>query len=246
MIRRTQAGGRVQADTDGFSDWRPLEAAVHTSVTDASISATRIVASRCPHGFDTRKRMIMPVTDVRIYQIKITLKHTEPPVWRRFQVRGDVSFYKLHRVLQIVMGWDDYHLHQFVLGKKAVIAQPDQEFPAEFEVINERKVILQDIVTEPKKKLIYEYDLGDGWEHELLFEKIQPADPQQRYPVCLEGAMACPPEDSGSPWGYYEKLKIMKDPTHPEHAEIVEWMGGDFDPTAFDLAAINTELKRIK
>ena len=190
--------------------------------------------------------MIMPISDVRVYQVKVTLNHTNPPIWRRFQVRSDVNFYKLHRVLQVVMGWTDSHLHQFVLGKKTFIGQPNAEFPPDYEIINERKVKLQDIITEPKKKLIYEYDFGDGWEHELVFEKILLADPGQRYPACLAGAMACPPEDSGSPWGYYDKLNIMQDPDHPEHDEIVEWMGEDFDPTAFDLDAINAELRRIR
>jgi len=190
--------------------------------------------------------MIMPVSTIRIYQIKVALKHTRPAVWRRFQVREDVSFYTLHRVLQIVMGWGGHHLHQFVLGQNTFIAQPDPESPTDFEVINERKVKLQDVITEPKRKLVYEYDFGDDWEHELVFEKILPADPHQRYPVCLDGAMACPPEDSGSPWGYYEKLKIMNDPAHPEHAEIVDWMPENFDPEAFDLEWVNAELKRVK
>lgn len=192
--------------------------------------------------------MILPVADIRIYQIKVTLNHTKPPIWRRIQVRGDVNFYKLHRVLQIAMGWTDSHLHQFVLGKKRFIGEPSDEFPSDFEIINERKVKLQDIVTEPKKKLVYEYDFGDGWEHELVFEKILPADPNQRYPVCLDGALACPIEDSGGPWGYYEKLEIVKnpDPDNIDHQQIADWMPPDFDPTAFDLAASNAELRRLR
>jgi hypothetical protein len=192
--------------------------------------------------------MIMPAQGVHIYQIKVTLNHTKPPIWRRFQVRGDVSFYKLHRILQVVMGWTDSHLHQFVLGKKTFIGVPDQEFPSDFNIINERKVTLQEIVTEAKTKLIYEYDFGDGWEHELAFEKILPADAAQRYPVCLAGALACPIEDCGGPWGYYEKLEILKnpDPNNPDHQDIIEWMPPGFDPTAFDMEAVNKELRRLR
>ena len=82
----------------------------------------------------------------------------------------------------------------------------------------------------------------------MLFEKILPPDPNQRYPVCLDGALACPIEDSGGPWGYYEKLAILKnpDPDNIDHQEIVNWMSPDFDPGEFDLAAINAELRRLK
>ncbi len=192
--------------------------------------------------------MIMPQSDVCIYQIKVTLSHTKPPIWRRFHVRGDVNFYKLHRVLQVVMGWTDSHLHQFVLGRKTFIGVPDQEFPSDYDIINERKVKLQEVVPQPKKKLIYEYDFGDGWEHQLLFEKILPPDPDRRCPVCLAGAMACPIEDSGGPCGYYEKLEIVKnpDPNNIDHQDIVDWMPPDFDPSAFDLEAINAELRRLR
>lgn len=189
--------------------------------------------------------MIMPVVDsgLRVYQIKVTLEDSQPPIWRRFQVPGDARMSKLHRVLQVVMGWTNSHLHQFVIdGKYCGVPDPEFEKP----IIDEKKVLLSQLVNQEADKFIYEYDFGDNWTHELLVEKIGPPEPVSRYPICLTGERACPPEDCGGLFGYYANLKIIKDPQHPQHDEIVRWMGGGFDPEKFDLEAVNRALRKIR
>ena len=105
---------------------------------------------------------------------------------------------------------------------------------------------LDKIVRREKFKFIYEYDFGDGWEHELLIEKILPLEEGKAYPVCLTGKRACPPEDCGGIWGYSDFLEAVQDPDHPEHEEMLDWAGGEFDPAVFDLQEVNAELKEIK
>ncbi len=104
---------------------------------------------------------------------------------------------------------------------------------------------LQQVVSGVKDKLIYEYDFGDSWEHELLVEKILPLEAGKGYPVCLTGKRACPPEDCGGIWGYAGFLEAIQDPNHPEHEAMREWVGGEFAPDAFDLDEVNRELQRL-
>lgn len=182
-------------------------------------------------------------TETLIYQLKITLKDSKPPIWRRVQVPSDVSLAKLHRIIQEVMGWSDYHLHQFRLGE-TYYGVPD---PDDFhEVEDEKTVKLSRLVSRPKAKLLYEYDFGDSWEHEILLEKILLPEPGVQYPVCITGKRACPPEDCGGVWGYGDFLEAIQNPDHPEHDEMLEWVGGSFDPEAFDLDEVNRTLRRVK
>ena len=181
--------------------------------------------------------------DIHIYQIKVTLDEIKPPIWRRIQVKSDITLYKLHFIIQEVMGWDDYHLHQFIIDGMTY-SEPD---PTDmFEVNDEKTVTLSQVVFEENTKFIYEYDFGDSWYHIILVEKILPPESDKHYPVCLKGKRACPPEDSGGAYGYDEILGILKNPQHPEHEEMVEWMDYDFDPEYFDLDEINQRLARIK
>ncbi len=113
-------------------------------------------------------------------------------------------------------------------------------------VRSERTVPLSCVLQEPKDKIIYEYDFGDSWEHELLLEKVLAPDPAIRYPICVTGKRACPPEDCGGIWGYAELLEALASPNHPEHASMLEWAGDDFDPEAFDLEAVNSMLRQIR
>lgn len=177
-----------------------------------------------------------------IYQIKVTLQWSEPPIWRRFQVRRDSTLGDLHAVLQAVMGWEDYHLHQFVI-RDTYYGEADTE--ADLETKDEHKTKLSDVVSRARQKFTYEYDFGDGWQHELRVEKALPADPGVRYPVCLGGERACPPEDVGGIGGYAVFLETIENPQHPEHEEMLEWIGGDFDPDAFDLKKVNRALRAI-
>lgn len=180
---------------------------------------------------------------MQIYQLKITLKESRPPIWRRFQVRSDVTLAKLHRIIQEVMGWFDGHLHQFIVGR-IYYGVPDPDDLSETR--DERKVRLDQILSVPGRKIVYEYDFGDGWEREIVLEKILSPDPKTRYPRCLDGARACPPEDCGGIYGYADFLEAIRNPEHEEHEEMLEWIGGEFDPEEFDLEAVNQSLKSIR
>ncbi len=111
----------------------------------------------------------VPSTSVPIYQVKVTLKGSKPPIWRRILVASDTRLGKLHRILQVVMGWTDSHLHQFIVGHTYYgVPHPD----VDLDVRSERTVPLSRVLQAPKDKITYEYDFGDSWEHELLLEKV--------------------------------------------------------------------------
>lgn len=180
-------------------------------------------------------------TSDTVYQLKVTLTDSRPPIWRRIQVPSDITLGKLHRILQAAMGWTDSHLHRFdVKGVSYGLADPELDFRSE------RSAKLNEVAPTEGFKFRYEYDFGDSWMHNIVVEKILPADPDQRYPVCIKGKRACPPEDCGGVWGYAELEETLKDPSHPEHEEMMEWLDGDFDPEAFDLEQVNQELRRVR
>ncbi len=180
-----------------------------------------------------------------VYQLKVTLRDSKPPIWRRIQVLADIPLSKLHRILQAAMGWSDSHLHQFIVGD-TFYGIPDPDSFMDTGTKYESRAKLNQIAPAEKFKFVYEYDFGDSWEHLILVEKILPATEGAQYPVCLTGKRACPPEDVGGVWGYDEFLEAIKDPKHPDHEEMLEWADGDFDPEAFDLDAINKALKKLK
>ena len=177
-----------------------------------------------------------------VYQLKVTLKGSRPPIWRRMQVINDTTLAQLHRLLQCVMGWEDAHLYQFVISG---IRYGDPRLLGELDAEDARTVPLATLGLCEKRKFLYEYDFGDSWEHELLVEKILPRDEGKRYPVCLTGKGACPPEDCGGIWGYASFLEAIRDSEHPEHDEMLEWVGGEFDPDIFDLDEVNREIQRL-
>jgi len=185
-------------------------------------------------------------TDVPIYQIKVTLDDSKPPIWRRILVRSDITLGELHDILQaVMMGWADYHLHQFIVGE-TYYGVPDPDYEGFLEMHDESRVRLNQIVTGEGFKFRYEYDFGDSWLHNLLVEKVLPPESGQQYPVCIKGKGACPPEDVGGIWGYYMFLEAIQDPNHPEHEDYLEWVGGDFDPEAFDLDEVNQALRALR
>jgi len=184
-----------------------------------------------------------------VYQLKITLKDIRPPIWRRVLAR-DCTLAKLHHIIQAVMGWEDYHLHEFEIGEQRygdpVQWHGDFTF-ADPDVANEGKVKLSQLVGQGIKKFPYQYDMGDSWWHIIAFEKTLPAEAGVKYPRCVAGERACPPEDCGGPWGYASLKETIADPSDEEHERMLEWLGledpSDFDPAAFDLASVNARLK---
>lgn len=175
----------------------------------------------------------------KILQLKITLAGSKPPIWRRFLVEDSITFHRLHNIIQIVMGWENYHLYMFqVNGTEISVPHPDDMF----EAMNSKKTRLKDILSE-KQRFGYVYDFGDDWKHVIVVEKVLEKDKPQKCPVCTDGKRNCPPEDCGGVWGYEELLEIKKDKNHPQYEEmIVDWLGEDFAPEKFDLDEINKSL----
>lgn len=186
--------------------------------------------------------MAIKKTATNIHQIKITLRHVRPPVTRRIQVKADTKLGKLHHILQIVLGWTNSHLHAFRKGQ-IQYGPPSRDFFNDMD--DERKVRLDSLVNEGGT-LMYEYDFGDGWEHDLKIEKVIPAEAGVHYPRCLTGKRNCPPEDCGGPWGYQNLLETLADPKHEDHESMREWLGRDFDPEEFDLDEVNAGLRHVK
>ncbi len=180
----------------------------------------------------------------KVYQIKITLTRSQPPIWRRIQVQSDITLAELHGILQVVMGWTNSHLHRFIMQGQ-IYAIPDRDDIGPKKPKDERNINLRDLLLQVGSRITYEYDFGDNWEHDLLVEKIHPKEESTHYPICLEGAGACPPEDVGGVPGYAHFLEAMGDPNHPEHQDYHDWIGGTFNPQKFDLTKINQILQNI-
>ncbi len=198
-----------------------------------------------------QKKTAKKVNYKKVYQFKILLEGSKPSIWRRIQVPENYSFWDLHVAIQDAMGWSDYHLHEFettgqFFGNSQSIGIPD---PAgDDDIIPGWKKKISKVFPE-EKKVRYVYDFGDDWEHVMTLEKILLVEDGVKYPICVAGKMACPLEDSGGLWGYYDKLEILKNPKHPEHADIVEWVGDElFDPTEFAAEEVffSDPAKRLK
>jgi len=187
-----------------------------------------------------------PVKTDLLFQFKITLLDIEPAIWRRIQV-PDCTLTDLHEYIQAAFGWENYHLHQFELdGLRYSQPAPDgDEFDMSFE--DETDILLSKLLPKASRKAqwIYEYDFGDCWRHEVLFEGFPLIDPKAKAPVCLEGELACPPEDCGGPPGYAEYLDAIADPEHERHDEMQEWRG-PFDPSVFDAKKATKEMRKGK
>ena len=181
-----------------------------------------------------------------LFQFKITLLDITPMIWRRIQV-PDCTLTDLHEYIQAAFGWENYHLHQFEIdGVRYSQPAPDgDDFGTDFE--DETDVLLSKLLPRSVKRTrwIYEYDFGDGWRHEVLFEGFPPIDPKAKVPLCLEGERACPPEDCGGPPGYADYLDAIADPKNEQHEEMLEWRG-PFDPEAFDANKATKAMRKLK
>ena len=159
---------------------------------------------------------------------------------------GHISLHRLHLILQAVMGWTNSHLYRFEIGGTQ-FGEPDPENDFYgLKMKNSQRTKLDKAVPDESVRFIYEYDFGDSWEHEVLVERILPAVPGVSHPVCLAGKRACPPEDCGGIGGYAYLLEVIEDPAYEEHNEMMEWLGGEFDPEAFDMQYVNDVLKGMR
>lgn len=176
----------------------------------------------------------------RVYQFKVVLLGVAPPIWRAIQVPETYSFWDLHVALQDAMGWLDYHLHLFrvnkpVTGEVVQIGIPDDDpFEGDEPTLPGWNVPIAPYFPHPGVVARYDYDFGDGWEHEITLEAIVPRQRGKKYPLCLGGARACPPEDCGGVGGYEDLLAVIYDPTHEEYESTLQWLGGRFEPEKFN------------
>lgn len=180
-----------------------------------------------------------------IYQIKVGLRGAKPPIWRRLEVPADVNLATLHAIIQAAFDWTDSHLHAFETPYGDFgIADPELGHRAE------RPVTLEQVAPAVNSRIRYVYDFGDDWDHDIQVEKIIDRDPTARYPRCIGGRRAAPPDDSGGMWGYLELIEVLNDPAHPEHRERLSWLGiddaADFTPDRFDAEAVNRALSTIR
>ena len=184
------------------------------------------------------------VTQKSVYQLRIALRDAHPLIYRTVQVAADTTLHKLHWIIQEAMGWTNSHLHLFVIGNLRY-SQPEFD-EGELGTVDERTTRLRDVVWLPRSVFVYEYDFGDDWQHDIVVEAIYPErQPGVRYPRCIDGERACPPEDCGGIGGYEEMLEALNDRRHPEHEQITTWLGGDFNPEAFDLTVTNARLRKL-
>lgn len=174
--------------------------------------------------------------------MKVSLAGLRPPIWRRLVIDGDASLAQLHDVLQVVMGWQDCHLHCFRVEE--IRYGPANDGGFDLDDVDESKVSLAEVFATSRRGT-YEYDFGDSWEHDLMIEKTDVPVALNGVATCTAGKRACPPEDCGGIWGYANLLEALADPAHDEHEELVEWVGEDFDPEAFDPKAVNAYLERF-
>jgi len=182
-----------------------------------------------------------------VFQLKVTLLDSMPPIWRRLLVPANLTLGQLHDVLQAAMGWQDCHMHEFRAGNRHFgIPNPEDRLMGMPPVANERTVHLPNMLGRVGAKAIYTYDFGDSWEHGVLLEKRLPPDPNTAYPVCTDGQLACPPEDCGGIGGFYDLMDALGDPAHDQHDELLEWVGGDYDPDAFSADDVNRMLTRSR
>ena len=181
-----------------------------------------------------------------IYQIKVTLMGTDPPIWRQLLVPANLTLERLHDVLQLAVGWEDCHMHEFRIGKQ-VFGTPnpmEQAFDGP-RTASERTARLDGVLGRSRKAL-YTYDFGDSWDHEIVVEKRLPAEPGRVYPTCVAGERHGPPEDCGGIPGFYNLLEAIGDPEHEEHETMLEWLGDGFDPEAFSVDEVNQRLMPLQ
>jgi len=190
-----------------------------------------------------------------VYQMLFTIKGITPPVWRRVLIPRAITFHKLHRIIQAVYNWQDYHLYRFEFND-LVVCIPDPDYTPEelyggkVKEINAKRVKIDKLLGK-RHKCVYVYDFGDNWEHEVVLEKVLPLKTAFLHPICVDGARYRPPEDVGGIEGYRDFLEIIKDAKHPEYDEYLTWAekdtgGRKFDPEYFYIPEVNRALEKIR
>ena len=179
-----------------------------------------------------------------VFQIKVILMGIIPLIWRRIQTK-DCNLVELHDLLQVTMGWEFEHLYRFIIGgiKYADLGMASQEDTEDACDTNLSEILP---ARNRRPRFHYKYDFGDQWMHQLIVEERFPLEQGVQYPICVAGQRACPPEDCGGPWGYSDFVEVISNPDHRRHEQLLEWVGGEFDPERFDLESVNKKLRRLR
>jgi hypothetical protein len=182
-----------------------------------------------------------------IARLLVQLDDVSPAVRRRIEVPLNMRLDRLHQVMQIVMGWENYHLYEFRIGRSIRYGEPDPDWDfAGSSSLPASRASLADLLARipaRSKKFTYVYDFGDDWQHTVKLEALVTAEAGVSYPRLVSAERACPPEDVGGPWGYAHYLAAIGDPAHPRHAEMLEWRGEGFDPAKVDVVAMQRDLE---
>ncbi len=177
-----------------------------------------------------------------VHTVRVALRWVEPIVWRRLTVPSETKLPRFNRMLEAVMGWEGYHLHMFEVGVLR-FGPPDED---DSQRIDERKITIDQTLPRVDSALCWAYDFGDSWQHDVTVESIDEPVADVRYPICTDGAHACPPEDCGGVSGYDELRLVLADPDHPEHGHLADWVPDGFDSEGLDLVAANQRLRRVR
>lgn len=179
----------------------------------------------------------------QIATLRIELRGSDPLIWRVVEVPTSITLQVLHDIVQVSMGWCDYHLWEMVIDENTYGLPMAKGFgSAPRKVAN--RVRLRDVLTGNTTKIDYTYDFGDSWEHSLVVSDVRPGEPGIGYPRFVTGERDCPPEDCGGIPGFYELLEARGDPKHPDHVDAAEWLDG-YDPEELDVFPIEVALGRI-
>ena len=183
---------------------------------------------------------------MKTYQIQIALANSKPKIWRRILVQPDLSLSDFHMTIQIVMGWENSHLHQFIKNETFYTERLDDDMGwGDLNNVDYKDLKISDLLVRENDKIDYEYDFGDSWHHDVILEKILLSSDKTKYPICVDGKLACPPEDCGGIWGYADLLQVFKNPKHKDYADLLDWLDGEFDPDHFDKEEVNKILKKF-
>jgi len=183
---------------------------------------------------------------MKVYQIQISLTNSKPEIWRKILVQPNLSLANFHMTIQIVMGWDNSHLHQFIKNKTFYTRKMEDDMTwGDLNNVDYKGLKISDLLKNENDKIDYEYDFGDSWHHDIVLEKILDTSEKTKYPTCIDGKLACPPEDCGGIWGYSDLLKVLNNPGHKDYADLLDWLDGEFDPNYFNIEKTNLNLKRF-
>lgn len=200
-----------------------------------------------PSSMAARKKT---TAELSIHVLYVELVGIHPAIWRELHVRSDMRLSKLHDVLQAAFGWNDSHMHVFEDTSRQRYGHTAGETDAmgfgDAALRDEREYTVADIAPRARSLFGYIYDFGDDWVHRLRVKKVQPAEPGKRYPSCVAGARAAPPDDCGGISGYERLLDVLDDPEHEEHEDMLQWLGGPFYPEAFDLKSTDKAVRNIR